>query len=259
MNRTILLDADIVAYKVACTNQKDYDFGDTGKARVLDHETCLRQTEELIATYCEATKAARVVVCLSSKENFRKTVDGTYKSNRKGLEKPEMLDWVKEYLAEEYPSYVRPGLEADDVMGILSMRPGLLGKRYANDQVIMVSEDKDMRTIPSLLYNPNQPQLGVISISEEDAIRFHMWQVLTGDQTDGYPGCRGIGAKSDYVSYLMEDATRDEFWDVVCEAYASKGYTEEDAILQARLAHILWDTSYDFKAKEVILWEPYWI
>jgi DNA polymerase-1 len=216
--------------------------------------------EELIAEYCVATNASRVVVCLSDPDrNFRKELDGTYKANRKSVEKPELLQWAKEYLAREYPSFIRPRLEADDCMGILAMRPSLLGPSYADDQIIMVSEDKDMRTIPGFLYNPNQPQLGVISISEEDANRFHMWQTLTGDQTDGYPGCPGIGPKNDYVRYLMEDADPSEFWNVVCEAYASKGYSEEDALLQARLAHILWASSYNFKSKRIRLWQPYWL
>jgi DNA polymerase-1 len=123
----------------------------------------------------------------------------------------------------------------------------------------MVSEDKDMRTIPGLLYNPNHPDLGIMSISEDDAVKFHLYQTLVGDPTDGYPGCPGIGPKSDYVQYLMEDADPEEYWDVVLEAYASKGYNEDDAILQARLAHILWASSYNFKDKKVRLWQPYWI
>jgi DNA polymerase I len=260
MSKTILLDADIVAYKVACINQKDYDFGDTGSARVLEHDKCLAQTEELIAEYCERTGASRAVVCLSDpKNNFRKELDATYKANRKGVEKPEMLQWVKDYLAHEYPTFIRPFLEADDCMGILALRPRLLGSRYAGDEVIMVSEDKDMRTVPGKLYNPNQYQLGVIDISVEDANRFHMYQTICGDPTDGYPGVKGVGPKSDFVTYLMEDAEPDEFWDVVLEAYASKGQNEDDAILQARLAHILWDTSYNFKTKGIRLWQPYWL
>ena len=259
MNRTLLLDADIVAYKASCVHQKDFDFGDTGSARVLDHDQCIRMIEQLIEEYCGETKAQRVVVCLTDKQNFRKELDATYKANRKDTVKPEMLDWAKEYLAAEYPSFIRPRLEADDCMGILATSSKLLGPKYAGDQIIMVSEDKDMRTVPGFLFNPNQPQLGVISISENDANRFHMWQTLTGDQTDGYPGCPGIGPKSDYVQYLMDDAEPSEFWDVVVEAYASKGYSEEDALLQARLAHILWASSYNFKNKKIRLWQPYWM
>jgi DNA polymerase I len=259
MDRTILLDADIVAYKVAAVSQQDHDFGDTGKARVLEHDKALELTDEIVGEYCEATKAKRAVICLSSEKNFRKELDGTYKANRKNVERPELLQWAKDYLAREYPSFIRPRLEADDCMGILAMRPALLGPRYADTDVIMVSEDKDMRTIPAKLYNPNHPDLGIITITEEEANRFHMYQTICGDPTDGYPGCPGVGPKSPFVTYLMEDAEPDEFWDVVLEAYASKGFTEDDAILQARLAHILWDSSYNFKTKKVRLWQPYWL
>jgi DNA polymerase I len=35
-----------------------------------------------------------------------------------------------------------------------------------------------------------------------------------------------------------------------------EGLTEDDALLQARLARILRADEYDFKAKRPILWEP---
>lgn len=258
--RTILLDADILAFKVSVVNQHDYDFGDTGQARAIDEEEAINQADALIGEYCEAVKAQRAIICLSDPErNFRKELDATYKAHRKGQEEPVMRRWIESYLATEYPSFKRPRLEADDCMGILATMPEKLGKKYAGHEIIMVSEDKDMRTVPGKLYNPNHPDLGVLDISEEDANRFHMWQTICGDPTDGYPGCRGVGPKSDFATYLMEDADPDEFWDVVLEAYASKGMTEGDALLQARLAHILWGSSYNFKAKKVRLWQPYWI
>lgn len=257
---TILVDADIVAYKVSSLNQTDHDFGDTGSARVLDHENALNQTEELLAQYCDKLNAKRVVVCLSDpKGNFRKELEPTYKSNRVSVEKPELLQWVKDYLDHEYPSYVRPRLEADDVMGILAMRPSLLGRRYEGDDIIIVSEDKDMRTIPAAVYNPNHPELGVMDITVDQANQFMLWQTIVGDPTDGYKGCPGLGPKSIYAEYLMETADPEEYWDVVVEAYCSKGFTEDDAIHQARLAHILWDTSYNLKEQKVRLWQPYWL
>jgi len=269
MSKTILLDADIVAYKVATMNQKDFDWGDTGKSRVLDHEKALKDTEELIVNYCEATKASRVVVCLSDPErNFRKELNPTYKSNRKNVEKPEMLQWVKDYLADEYRSFVRPALEADDIMGILATS----GDRFIKGEIVMVSEDKDMRVIPAPLYNPNKPELGIIEPSVLEANQFHMWQTVVGDPTDGYGGCPGIGQSGSYTEddwsfgnrsfgfpHAILEAEAYELWDLVVEAYASRGYTEDDALLQARMAHILWASSYDFKTKTPLLWEPHWL
>ena len=258
--RVILLDADILAYKVSVVNQHDFDFGDTGQAREIDEATAIRHADELVAEYCEAVGAQRAVICLSDPEhNFRKELDATYKANRKGIEQPVMRRWIEDYLAHEYPSFKRPRLEADDCMGILATRPKLLGSKFENMEIVMVSEDKDMRTVPAKLYNPNHPDLGVIDITVEEANRFHMWQTICGDPTDGYPGVKGVGPKSDFATYLMEDAEQSEFWDVVLEAYASKGQTEEDAILQARLAHILWASSFNLKTHKVRLWEPYWL
>jgi DNA polymerase-1 len=54
-------------------------------------------------------------------------------------------------------------------------------------------------------------------------------------------------------------ADRDELWDIILMAYGSKGLTEDDAILQARMAHILRATSYNFKTKKIRLWQPFWL
>lgn len=261
MSTTILLDADIVAFKVAVVHQKDFDWGDTGKSRVVDPIEAKKHTDDLISEYADKLKASSVIVCLSEPNpllNFRRQLNDSYKANRKDVELPELLMWVKEYLAHEYRSFRRPRLEADDIMGILATcgdRFGMKGDR------IIVSEDKDMRTIPGLLYNPNRPELGTIDVSELDADRFLMWQVLVGDSTDGYPGCPGIGPSGRFVDYAGEllGADRSELWEIVLEGYASKGFTEDDAVLQARMAHILRSTSYNFKTKKVRLWEPYWL
>ena len=45
-------------------------------------------------------------------------------------------------------------------------------------------------------------------------------------------------------------------WQSVVELFESKGFTEEDALLQARVARILRYEDYDFEKKEVILWTP---
>lgn len=257
---TILLDADIVAYKVACVNEQDFDWGDTGSSQYLDYNEARRQVDQLIESYCAATEAHQVMVCLTDKVNFRKQLNPSYKHNRKDVVPPALLAWTKEYLADEYRSFIRPRLEADDVMGILATS----GDRFIKGKKIIVSEDKDMRTIPSLLYNPNHPDLGVQKISNLDAKRFHMWQTVVGDATDGYPGCPGIGAGGRFVEYapdILFATSPMELWDLVLMAYASKGLTEDDAILQARMARILQDGDFNYKTKGIRLWNPtclYW-
>ncbi len=227
--------------------------------------------DRVVAKHCDATKSDRVVICLSDPDvNFRKQFDPTYKQNRKDAVKPELLMLAKEYLFENYRSYIKPRLEADDVMGILATRPRLLGKGVHD--VVIVSEDKDMRTIPAHVYNPNHPDLGILEITETEAKQFHLWQTITGDATDGYPGCKGLGAGGEFdagtgefvlgrrsMPYAHDALTLTdplEMWDNVIEAYASKGQTEDDAIHQARLARILWADDYNFKNNKIRLWNP---
>lgn len=251
--RTLLLDADIIAYKAAATTQEAYQFGDV-EATAVHPDEMKTMCDEVISSYEDALNADSVVICLTDPNiNFRKQLDPTYKMKRAATKKPLLLDDAKEYMAADYPSYIRPRLEADDVMGILATHPTLI---YG--EKVIVSEDKDMRTIPALVYSPNHTDVGIMDISELDANRFHMWQTICGDQTDGYPGCKGIGEKSEYAQEILF-ADQDELWGIVVDAYASKGKTEEDALLQARLAHILWHTSYNMKSKEIRLWEPFWL
>lgn len=250
---TILLDADIVAYKVASLNQDTHDFGDTGVGLHLDEDKAIRDIEDLIAQYAEPTRASKVVICLSDPDaNFRKEIYPLYKSNRKDVERPLLLRWCKEYLFREYPSFIRPRLEADDVMGILATDPQRFLK---TTDVIMVSEDKDMRTIPGRLFNPNRPELGVIDISEEEANRFLCYQTVCGDAVDGYPGCPRVGPKSDYALDIIEGDYAD-LWDNVLLAYGSRGLSEEDALVQARCAYILRSCNFNNKTKKIRPWVP---
>lgn len=271
--RIALLDSDIIAYAVAASSEQKFNFSAAGgvDAKVVDREGCWKKCDEVVNKHADAVKADKVIICLSDPENnFRKEYDPTYKSNRANVEKPELLMLAKEYLHEEYRSYIRPRLEADDVMGILATRPSLLGKDVTD--VVIVSEDKDMRTIPAKVYNPNYSDLGILEISKLDAHRFHLWQTLTGDVTDGYPGCKGVGAGGNwdketgdfalgpralpYAHDVLTAPTALAAWDCVLEGFASKGFTEDDAIHQARLARILHADDYNFKTKGIRLWNP---
>jgi DNA polymerase-1 len=85
-----------------------------------------------------------------------------------------------------------------------------------------------------------------------------MWQTICGDATDCYPGAYRVGPKSDYAEDIIS-ADREDLWDIVLAAFASVGLTEEDAIHQARQAHILRHTDYDYQRKEPLLWSPLWL
>jgi DNA polymerase-1 len=88
-----------------------------------------------------------------------------------------------------------------------------------------------------------------MDVSEREADRNHMIQTLTGDRTDGYPGCPGIGpARAEKIV--------DGGWDAVVDAYVKAGLNEATALTQARLARILRKGDYVRKTGLVKLWTP---
>ena len=66
------------------------------------------------------------VIALTDKDNFRKDVLPSYKDNRKQKRKPMVLNALREYVIKKYNAVIYPKLEADDVLGILS----LCGMKY---------------------------------------------------------------------------------------------------------------------------------
>lgn len=278
MTTTLLLDADIIAYKLAATAQRNFRFPGLAAPAVAaeDFDTLPQRIDAEVAELTKKLKTPNVIICLScpTAENWRLKVLPTYKGNRAGTIRPVHLQAVKDYLEANYPSYRRDNLEADDIMGILSTHPTLVkGKK------VIVSEDKDMKTIPGWLFNPAKDKAPRL-ISEDEANYWHLYQTIVGDTTDGYSGCTGAGpdkvdrvikdliAPEPYTHVLKsgprkgQEETRwrekavDTPWDGVVALFHKYGLTEEDALVQARVARICRASDYDFKKKEVILWTP---
>lgn len=256
----MLIDADIIAYKLAAANEQRYNWGtdeETGEEVTSlivneDFEDVTRQLHEDLEKLMIETQADEYIICLSDDNyNWRKKVLPSYKQHRKNSIRPELLYPLKDFLYENFSSYRRETLEADDVMGILSTHPKLMPGRK-----IIVSEDKDMKTIPGWLYNPakdKKPRL----VGELEANLYHMRQTLTGDATDGYKGCPGAGDKA--FDKLLDGWIEGDWldlWERVVSVYEKKGLTEFDAITQARVARICRHTEYNFTQKEVIYWNP---
>ncbi|WP_322996953.1 hypothetical protein [Castellaniella sp.] len=175
---------------------------------------------------------------------FRHHLWPDYKGNRKEKRKPLVLKGLIEWAKDElnYPHIVKPGLEADDCLGILATHPNNLKYRR-----VIVSGDKDLAQIPCEILDFKRGTL--TEVSEEEGEQLFLLQTLTGDPTDNYPGCPGLGAK-------RAPAIAAGGWEAVVAAYEKAKLTEEDALVQARLARILRFDDYDHKKKEVILWEP---
>lgn len=214
-------------------------------------ENVKQQVDGTLANWMERFEADDLILCFScpSEENFRLSILPSYKGNRKNLQKPVLLSQLKEVLSESYRTYSRPTLEADDILGILSTHPTLIpGKK------IIISEDKDLRSIPGWLWNPRK-DASAKQVKEPMADYRHLYQTLIGDTTDGYKGCPGIGPKK-ASKLIMDSKDTEDAWGAVVKTFEDKGLTEEDALVQARVARILRHTDYDFKTKKVIPWQP---
>jgi DNA polymerase-1 len=202
----------------------------------------------------EDLKADAMVVALTDTgENFRKSILPTYKGNRKDVRKPLLLSHLKDHLRATYEVYDRPTLEADDILGILSTGQKIKGEK------IIVSIDKDLKSIPGLLYNDSKPMDGIIEVTEAEADYWHMMQTLTGDVTDGYAGCPGVGPKkAEAILFGVSPpwGCISEVWPAVVQAFVKAKLGEEEALRQARVARILRTSDYDFKNKKPILWTP---
>lgn len=271
----LLLDGDIFAFQAASAAEFEFDHGDGFIVLWSDFDDAMRKANEKINRLIAQFNADEVIFAVTDDHNWRKDVLPTYKGNRKDVRKPIALRKLKEALAERFRGYLKPGLEADDVLGILATWDSFLpGYRK-----IIVSEDKDLRTIPAEVFNPakdSKPRL----ITEAEADRWHLVQSTAGDATDGYSGCPGIGVQtieqafSDRLGWECYEHTfksgqrkgetevrwrRVEMgsdWDIVLSHYHKAGLGEDEALRQARVARICRASDYDFKNKEVILWKP---
>ena len=153
-----------------------------------------------------------------------------------------------EYCKDTYPFRQLPNLEADDVIGIIATCES--GKP---DEYIIVSEDKDLLTIPGLHWDLKHKKIYPISKKEADFNFFS--QTLKGDAVDNYKGCPNVGKIT--AEKLLQDAQKkgEDLWKTVVKRFEKAGLTEEDAILNARMARILRATDYNRAQSTVNLWK----
>ena len=236
----LLIDADIVYHRAAFSCEDTYDFGDDA-VRVVDDNEVMQLFDALLIGIFQELNPRTYILCWSDTHTFRHDLYPDYKKNRQNVRRPVCVPEVKQILIKKYPSLMVQGLEADDLMGM-----------YSSHTSIICSDDKDLLTVPGFHYKPRKRELGMFRQTKEDADRLHLKQTLMGDAVDGFKGIPGVGdKKSDKI--LDENGAT---WATVVDAYATAGLSEEDALLNARLARILRPGEYDFTTGEPKLWTP---
>ena len=236
----LLIDADYIVYKACAGAEEDIDWGDDVITVVSRFSEALKNVERDLTKIKNEFMwdTPELILFFSDSKNFRKKIYPEYKGHR-NRKKPCGYRKVITQLAERYEVIKLPELEADDAMGIYAT---------AHEGNIICSPDKDMRQIPGKLFDMKE----LTTIDPIEGAKWHLIQTMAGDQTDGYSGVPGIGIKR-AVALFEEDGYT---WQTVVKAFEAKDLTEEDALMNARLARILTCTDYDPIQHTVIPWTP---
>ena len=243
---TLLIDADWVIYNSCCACEEDTRWTEHEHTLHSDERDIMNMIDNRIDVYKTiAGEKHDIVMCFTSYPTFRHEIFPEYKIHRIGKRKPLALRSVINNCKKIYDCVSYPNLEGDDVLGLLATNG-----QYKNP--IIVSVDKDMRTIPCKLIAAEE----VEHITEKKANRHWFEMSIAGDSTDGIVGVKGTGMVT--ATKLLADTpdTIDALWSKVAETYTKKGYTLADAILNARLTRILREGDYDYNTGTVKLWNP---
>ena len=237
----LLIDSDFLAYKAAQACEIGIDFGEDVIIAQSQFSEVLKVFHNELNKVTKAMMEDDFILYFSSTKNFRKKIYPDYKGHRM-KRKPLGYKRLVNYCRDNHNFKLIEGLEADDTIGIEATR-------HPDPSNIIVSPDKDMRQIPCVLWNMSDD---VVEITEQEGDRWHLIQALSGDPTDGYSGCPGIGVKR--ATELLNK--NENQWEAVCKAYRDRGLSDDDALLNARLAKILRNENYDHDRNQPILWNP---
>lgn len=240
----LLIDGDQFVFKATAAVEKETRWDEQNHVLHANENEAYDTLTGMLERIFTRFDSRQCALCFSSPPNFRHQIEPTYKSNRSSR-KPLCYALMRERMEEDFNCLALPGLEADDVMGILATKPGPTKR-------IIVSQDKDMKTIPATVWDGED----LVTYSESEADYWHLYQTLTGDTSDGYKGCPGVGPKK--AEALLQNAAvfAADNWKVVVATYVKCGLSEEDALTQARLARILRWSDWDPENKQPKLWSP---
>ena len=245
MNKTLLIDADVLAFEASVIAEESIEWKEEMWTVHADMALAKARIVNRVEQFKEKLQADDIVMALTDRANYRRILNPDYKSNRSKSRLPIILKQVKKWIIEEMDGQLWPNLEADDVISILAT------DKEMDEETIIVSIDKDFKSVPGIYYDFNKDETH--HVSQEDADRYHLIQTLTGDATDGYSGVPKVGAVT--AKRLLDKEGYD--WDVVKKCYEDVGLTENDALMNAWMARLLQADNYCFRTNTIKkLWTP---
>ena len=242
---TLLIDADVLAFEAAVVSEESIQWKDELWTVHADMALAKARVVNKIVEFQEKLKTENVVLCLSDRANFRRKLNPDYKANRAKSRLPIILKQVKQWIIDELGGVLWANLEADDVISILATDKAM------DEETIIVSIDKDFKSVPGIFFDYNKGEYH--QPSEEEADNYHLIQTIAGDHTDGYSGVPGVGVVK--AQRILE---KDGYtWDTVVTCYEKAGMTEQDALMNAWMARLLRVDNYCFRTNTIKrLWTP---
>lgn len=179
VDKTLIVDADIIVYRPCCVFNDDDDMS----RRQIQKYVNLKLDELMEAAECN-----KYILFFTTKANFRDDLVDDYKGNRTDVERPVNLAWAKHWATDNLNSFYHKGLEADDLLGI-----------HMKDDTVLWSLDKDLRQIPGQHLDDATQKIVVITeegrledrgkkVYFDGTVGFY-YQLLIGDSTDHIVGC----------------------------------------------------------------------
>ena len=193
--RVAHIDADFIAYQVACETRDELDGLKPRRTlaqmkeqvrSIADYQTKLVGAESyvLYITPPASTKGGRSDTAVAKE----------YQGNRKGRVKPEHLDTIRAYMGESLPSNISLNQEADDALCQAMYKAMEEGNP---DLHVLCSKDKDLNMAPGYYWDYNEQ----LVLNCEDTFG---WIGL--DRSKKSPKVVGRGTKFFWAQLLMGDA-----------------------------------------------------
>jgi DNA polymerase-1 len=244
---TMLLDAEIEMYKVTTKCEVPLEWENDQWTLHSDAKQAFQMFDQAVVEIGKKINASQVIIALSDPggKTFRHDIYSPYKASRKPTRKPLAYWPLRDYIVDHYDVRTLPKLEADDVLGILATNGEF-------ENPIIVTEDKDLKTVAGRTYNPRKEQY--VTTVKKWAHFNHMAQTLAGDPVDGYPGIKGIGMVT--AAKILSSLPLRQWWPAVLERYIHAGHTAKAALVQAQCALILSARDWDAEKQQRIPWNP---
>lgn len=224
----LLIDADILAYKVGFKSEDD-----------ANENYVLASLSSAVSNWLTPPVSVPFFVdgkmdyklYVTGGGNYRTEIEPEYKANRRGKAKPSHLPAIMQSLVDKWGAVVAEGEEADDLIGIESTKLG--------DSCLIITIDKDFDQLPGWHYNPDKQTC--YYVTKEEGIRFFYKQLLTGDRVDNIIGLYGIGEKK--ATTILEACDNEkEMYSNVIAAYMEREELSEDEAAERVLTvgRLLW-------------------